>query len=119
MPDDMVYYVEPGHGPRLFVKNQLTDAELSRCLAASPLQKHLRPPTPLSLPRPPLPPAKGHLAMLLASGHMDGLVHPPGEEPHVVRGTATKEQYLKEESTDEKPDGSVACQNRCSRKRSI
>lgn len=104
---DQVYFVGPTHKPRRFEKHQLTEFELQRALATSPLQSHLEPPKPLALPRPPLPVGKGHLALLLASGHMDGLVCPPGEEPHVVRGTAQKVQYLKESSEQEKDNGEV------------
>jgi len=32
--------------------------------------------------------------MLLASGHIDGLICPPGESPHVIRGTAAKDEYV-------------------------
>lgn len=104
---DLRWHVKPGHGPRVFEKSALTDKELQERLATSALQKLLQPPPPLVLPRPPLPVAKGHLAMLLASGHMDGLVSPDGEVPHVVRGTATKVPYLKESTEDIKSDGSI------------
>lgn len=45
--------------------------------------------------RPPLKLGKGHLALMLAAGHLNGLVCKPGKPPHVVRGTAAKEEYQK------------------------
>ena len=41
--------------------------------------------------------------MLLASGHIDGLICPPNEPPHVIRGTAAKDEYVAscDESEDE------------------
>jgi hypothetical protein len=48
----------------------------------------------------------GHIALLLAAGHLDGLVEPPGEPPHVVRGTARKVQYVSHVETTANPDGS-------------
>jgi hypothetical protein len=49
---------------------------------------------------PPMRLSKGHIALLLASGMLDGVVEPPGEKPHVVRGSTRKivtEQTVKEE----------------------
>lgn len=101
---DAVYNVAATAVPRGIEKQEFTQNELAVAFANSPLQRLLESPKPAPLPRPPLPVTKGHLAMLLASGHMDGLVSPPGEMPHVIRGTATKKQYLKEESIEEKDD---------------
>ncbi|XZE35323.1 DUF6094 domain-containing protein [Pirellulaceae bacterium SH501] len=39
---------------------------------------------------PPMRLSKGHIALLLASGMLDGIVEPPGEKPHVVRGSTRK-----------------------------
>jgi hypothetical protein len=104
---DEVYHVPAASAPRFWEKVELTPDEVGRALAASPLQKLLEPPKDVPLPRPPLPLGKGHIAMLLASGHLDGVVRPDGEEPHLVRGTAAKVQYLKEATEEERPDGSV------------
>jgi|SRR5579872_701024 len=78
--------------PKLFEKGGLTEAELIAAIAASPLWKLTQLPPDRPVPRPPLPLAKGHIALLLASGQLDGVVCPPGEEPHVVRGSANKVQ---------------------------
>ena len=106
-PEDMVYHVPGGVGPKVWEKVQLTEDEVGRALAASRLQKLLEPTRPLPLPRPPLPLAKGHIAMLLASGHLDGVVRPEGEAPHVVRGTAQKKMYLAEQTENENEKGEV------------
>jgi hypothetical protein len=37
---------------------------------------------------------KGHLAMMLAAGHLNGVVEHEGELPHVVRGTSIKKEQL-------------------------
>ena len=52
-------------------------------------------------------PGAGHRAMLLASGHIDGLICPVGESPHVIRGTATKEKYVASSDENEDGNGSV------------
>lgn len=76
--------------PKLFEKAGLTDEELLEAVEKSPLWKLTETP-PVKLPaRPPLPLSRGHIALLLASGQLDGVLEPPGEQPHVVRGTATK-----------------------------
>lgn len=91
------YTLPPATGPRgMWEKTELTENELLAALDASPLRKRLEPPPDRPLPSPPLSLGAGHIALLLASGHLDGLVCPPGEPPHVVRGSAVKIQ----ESTD-------------------
>lgn len=42
--------------------------------------------------RPPLELGMGHVALLLASGHLNGRVHKKGERPHVVRGVCRKRE---------------------------
>ena len=54
----------------------------------------LAPPDDPPLPSPPLELGTGHVALLLASGHLDGLVCPPDEPPHVVRGCALKNTHV-------------------------
>lgn len=89
-----------GPGAR-FVKTQLTESELLAALNKSPLRKMLEPPSDRPLPSPPLALGAGHLALLLASGHLDGLVSPPDGESHVVRGTAVKVSEPTETLTEE------------------
>ena len=109
MDTRVVYTLPPGNRPRQFRKVEPTDSELSRMVAQSPLRFHLQPPTDRVKHRlrPPLSPGAGHRAMLLASGHIDGLICPAGEPPHVIRGTAAKDKYVAscDENVDE--DGSI------------
>lgn len=75
---------------RKWAKEGLTPEELEQALANSPLEARIRPPAASKLASPPLELRTGHLALLLASGVLDGIVSPPGEEPHIVRGTVRK-----------------------------
>ena len=76
--------------PKTFEKGGLTEEELKTALAASPLWKMTDLPDVRRTPRPPLPLSRGHLALMLASGQLDGVVAPPDDEPHIVRGVALK-----------------------------
>lgn len=104
LADYFIYDLPPGERPRQFRKSEPTDTEVARLVAQSPLRFLLEPPADKAnyRPRPPMSPGIGHRAMLLASGHIDGLIAPPDESPHVVRGTATKEKYVA--SCDESED---------------
>jgi hypothetical protein len=106
-PAGFLYQIPPGPGPRLFQKVEPTEPELQQMLAGSPLRSHLTAPAEAPLPSPPLALGIGHIALLLASGHLDGLVQPPGEAPHVVRGTSRKREYVAEVSDTVNPDGST------------
>lgn len=83
----------PGKPPKRWEQTAYTPEELRREVARSPLAAHLEPPRPSQAATPPLPPGKGHTALILASGDLDGLVWPAGEPPHVVRGTSRKVRY--------------------------
>jgi len=101
-PPTEPYQIPTARGPgNRFTKTKLTDAELIRLLAASPLRRRLEPPADRELPRPPLALGAGHLALLLASGHLDGLVKPEDDVPHVVRGTAVKVAEETDKQTEE------------------
>jgi hypothetical protein len=93
-PDGFVYRIPPGAGPRLFRKVEPTERELQRLFADSPLRAHLNTAPTASLPSPPLALGIGHVALLLASGHLDGIVHPEDQPPHVVRGSSRKREYV-------------------------
>lgn len=107
MKDSYVYRLPAGVRPRIFRKSEPTDTELARLVAQSPLRFHIEPRAEKVSQRlrPPLSPGNGHRAMLLASGHIDGLICPPDEPPHVIRGTATKEEYVSSRGTSEDDDG--------------
>jgi hypothetical protein len=104
-----VYNLPAGQRPRQFHKLEPTDAELSRLVAQSPLRFRIQPPADKLnyRPRPPMSPGIGHRAMLLASGHIDGLICPPDERPHVIRGTATKDKYVASCDESEDDNGNV------------
>lgn len=106
-PRGFCYQIPPGNGPRLFQKVEPTEPELQRMLAGSPLRTHLKSPTEAPVPSPPLPLGIGHVALLLASGHLDGLVQPEGKLPHVVRGTSRKHSFIADVTDTENADGST------------
>lgn len=96
------YVVPSAHGPgSRFQKTAPTDEEILEALERSPLNRLLAAPKPAELKSPPMQLGNGHLALLLASGYLDGIVAPEGEPPHVVRGVARKTEVLTE-STEER-----------------
>ena len=109
MDTHVVYRLPPGTRPKMFRKSEPTDTELARLVAQSPLRFHIERPADKSgnRPRPPMSPGIGHRAMLLASGHIDGLICPTNEPPHVIRGTAAKDSYVASSNTSEDDNGNV------------
>jgi predicted RNA methylase len=109
MEAQIVYKLPPGARPRQFRKSEPTDTELARLVVRSPLRFHLERSADKvnHRARPPMSPGAGHRAMLLASGHIDGLIHPADEPPHVIRGTATKDKYVASCDENEDEDGNV------------
>jgi SAM-dependent methyltransferase len=101
------YTLPAGIKPRRWEKIEMTEAEISRAFAASPLRRFLEPPAEPTLPQPPLALGVGHIALLLAAGNLDGVVRPDDEPPHVVRGTADKVEYVASQDETENDDGSV------------
>jgi len=106
-PHGFRYQIPPGNGPRVFQKTEPTESELRRMLANSPLRSHLLSPDQTPVPSPPLPLGIGHVALLLASGHLDGIVRPDGKLPHVVRGTSRKHSFVSDVTDTENKDGST------------
>jgi hypothetical protein len=106
-PEHFAYLLPPGTGPRFFQKVEPTEPELHHLLTHSPLRAHLTALPPAPLPSPPLALGVGHVALVLASGHLDGVVHPEGGSPHVVRGTSRKRAVVAGVAEEEEPDGSV------------
>jgi hypothetical protein len=106
-PPGFVYRLPAGCGPRVFQKVQPTELELQAMLTRSPLRAHLTALPEVSLPAPPLALGIGHVALLLASGHLDGVVHPEGQPPHVVRGTSRKREFIAEVTETPQPNGTV------------
>jgi hypothetical protein len=91
--------------PRRFQKTALTDEELERELARSPLHQALRQRNLSPLKRPPLSLNKGHTSLLLLTGMLDGYV--PSTPPHVVRGLASKIEKLHRTERHENASGDL------------
>jgi Uncharacterised methyltransferase family (DUF6094) len=106
-PAGFVYRIPAGSGPRLFQKVEPTESELQGMLASSTLRSHLTAPAATRLPSPPLALGIGHVALLLASGQLDGVVQPEGRPSHVVRGTSRKRKYVSDVSDTVNSDGSI------------
>lgn len=106
-PKGFVYRIPPGTGPRFVQKVEPTEPELQRMLAQSPLRAHLTTLPEMPLPSPPLALGIGHVALLLASGHLDGVVHPDRQPPHVVRGSSRKRSYVSDVTEIDNPDGTT------------
>lgn len=106
-PRGFVYRIPPGTGPRHFQKVEPTEPELQAMLAKSPLRFHLIVPPDVPLPSPPLALGLGHVALLLASGHLDGVVQADGESPHVVRGTSRKREFVSDVTETQNDDGTT------------
>jgi hypothetical protein len=98
---DMTWTIPNAPGPATFKKTGPTPLELDRMLAKSPLNRVFVVPKPKEAGRPPLPLGKGHLALLLASGQLNGLV--PSIPPHIVRGSSQKIEYIAETKSEENP----------------
>ena len=88
-PYDGREYFAPAGDLFQFDKREYTDDEIERLIAIKPgdvigIQAGR------SVLRPPLQLGMGHIALLLAAGHLDGPVRKKGKPPHVVRGTSRK-----------------------------
>jgi len=105
----VIYTLPAGQRPKVFRKSEPTDTELARLVAQSPLRFHIERPADKAShrPRPPMSPGIGHRAMLLASGHIDGLICPADEPSHVIRGTAAKDSYVASCDTSTDDSGNV------------
>ncbi len=99
--------IPPGPGPRFFKKVEPAEIELQQMLAKSPLRSHLTAAAEVPIPSPPLALGIGHVALLLASDHLDGVVRPPGRAPHVVRGTSRKREFVSDVTEVENDDGTT------------
>lgn len=91
--------VPVGQDPGIFASGMLTKEDVVRLFETSPLRrfpvaaKRMR-----SRGRPPLPLKKGHVSLVLASGHADGLMG-SGESLHVAKG-----MVIRRTKTEWKPD---------------
>jgi Uncharacterised methyltransferase family (DUF6094) len=102
-PELDLWELPPSVAPKRFQKTALTDEELERELARSPLHNALRQRNLSPLKRPPLSLNKGHTSLLLMTGMLDGFV--PSNPPHVVRGLTSKVEKLHRTEQHETPSG--------------
>jgi len=95
------YHLPNSKGPGYrFYKNAMTDEELLKAMSESPATRLLDVASDYEMARPPLALGVGHIALLLASGHLDGVVRPPDELPHLVRGTVTKQESVVDQESE-------------------
>lgn len=104
---DVKYVVPGGFRPRQFKRVRISEQEMKDGMWNSPLRKLMSVTEEQPVASPPLALSVTHYALLLAAGHLDGLVEPPGEPPHVVRGIVMKEEYTASESEDVNDNGDV------------
>ncbi len=102
-PELDTWELPPSIAPKRFQKTALTEEELERELARSPLHDALRQRNLSPLKRPPLSLNKGHTSLLLMTGMLDGYV--PSDPPHVVRGLTSKVEKLHRTEQHETPSG--------------
>lgn len=102
--DNQVWTIPPCWAPHRFERNEYLDHELAEDLHNSPLTWIIKPERTAPRARPPLPLNNGHRALLLASGVCDGLVQPHNEEPHVVRGSTKKVEYVSSSTEETDPE---------------
>ena len=88
---DLPYEAPPG-GPVTVRKRFFTDQEIVAFTEKSPANSILLSKSKAARDSftPPMALTRGHVALLLASGCLDGVVALPGEAPHVVRGSSKK-----------------------------
>lgn len=87
--------------PARFLKAGYTDEELLSAINDSPLNRLSLGTVEPPIKEPPLPLERGHVAMLLAAGALDGLVETPAGN-HVVRGVSSKIEVYNEEASETK-----------------
>jgi hypothetical protein len=94
--------------PHSFRKLELTEQEMELAVSTSPLRMLFEPHEPPPPAQPPLPLHKGHVALMITSGMLDGIVEAPDEPPHVVRGGCKKiEKLAKDEAFENEQTGVV------------
>lgn len=102
--DPVSYQIPSCKGPASFRKVVLTDGEILEMSARSSARSILSITEDPPLARPPLALGEGHIALLVASGHLDGLIEPPNESSHVVRGMSKKVEFI-DSVEDSEDDG--------------
>lgn len=100
------YFAPKAPGPKVWAKAGLTDEELVERMESSPIMRHISVPPVTEVPNPPLALNRGHIALLLATGMLDGVIRPTdGTSPHVIRGVARKGEEINDEETELSKNG--------------
>lgn len=97
-----------GFRPRRFEKTDVTEEELVEALNRSPLRGAFDPPPAPEVERPGLTVNDGQTILTLVSGYLDGPVRKGDEPVHVIRGTSTKVEFVKEDVPIVGADGAVS-----------
>lgn len=95
--------VPMGHEPPTFISGSLSDADVARLLATSPVQRTMILPSHMGCGNPPLTLKRGHIALTLASGVVNG-VYGAGPTLHVAKGMVVRKVTVKKER-DQTPGG--------------
>ncbi len=93
-PQTVSFEIPRGRHPSVWQRSGISDDEVIEMLNRSPLMRATEPPDVKLAPSPPMELARGHVALLLASGFLNGVIQKPGEPPHVVRGSARKAEVV-------------------------
>lgn len=99
------YALVPAPGPRRFAKTGLTDLEILRALARSPLNAIFTGAGAAPMPSPPLELGRGQLALVLAGGMLNTTLQKPGEPAILIKATPYKETYVSSEEEETKNAG--------------
>ena len=92
-----VWEIPPSFRPSRFAKGNYTDEELVEALLESPNNHLFRETSEPPIQESPLPLDRGHVALLVTSGALDGLIETPTGN-HVMRGISRKVEKLNEEA---------------------
>ena len=102
-PHDLIkiWDIPPSWRPSRFAKGDYLEDELIEAILASDNNKLFRAESEPDIAEAPLPLAEGHVALLVASGALDGLIEVPGrpELAHVMRGISRKVEQPNEEAS--------------------
>jgi len=92
--------VANGQEPKIFVSGRLSEADMRSLLKTSPVPRFNTMPSRLGCGRPPVTLKQGHIALMLASGMIDG-VYGDGPTLHVAKGTTVRQttKVFKEDET--------------------
>lgn len=97
-------HVPAGCEPRVFISGELSASDLAELVRTSPLSRQMRVPPTVGCGRPPVSLKQGHIAMVLASGLVNG-AYGDGPTRHVAKGTVVRTARV-ERAIERTPSGS-------------